>query len=103
MFLGSYVYLPSTPPRPNGDAADLVSSVIIPAFGPGCFSFWYHMYGPNPGTLSVYIIVHDRQSLRWTRSGSQGDQWKSAQLTIISDVNFEVRVACQLLDNFSVN
>lgn len=89
---GYYVYLESSWPRKIGDKADLISSIMSPTeeLGSSCFTFWYYMYGPRIGTLAVYTIIQNRLSLRWTRSGTQGDEWKLVQLTIISDYDYQV-------------
>lgn len=88
---GSYLYLESSPQK-VGDKADLVSSLLPPTDGLSCFNFYYHMFGPTIGTLSVYIAVGVSESLKWTLSGSQGDEWKDAHVTISSNSHFYVSI-----------
>lgn len=95
---GSYIYLESSRPRKIGDKADLISPVLPPTSAAGsCFSFWYHMYGPSIGTLYVYATVYGKESLRWTRSGTQGNEWKQVQLTIISADDYQVNISSLVL------
>ncbi|XP_048414760.2 apical endosomal glycoprotein isoform X2 [Stegostoma tigrinum] len=48
-----------------------------------CFSFWYHMYGPSIGTLSLKVQQEGRpEELLWTRTGTNGNQWRWAFHTI---------------------
>ncbi|XP_048448266.1 apical endosomal glycoprotein-like, partial [Rhincodon typus] len=48
-----------------------------------CFSFWYHMYGPNIGTLSLKVQQEGQpEELLWTRTGTNGNKWRLAFHTI---------------------
>ena len=62
---------------------------------PWCMRFWFHMFGPLVGSLRVLIRVHnmDTPSLRqvWTLSGSAGNAWFMAQVTVSSIHDFQVR------------
>ncbi|XP_076802493.1 MAM and LDL-receptor class A domain-containing protein 1-like [Clavelina lepadiformis] len=43
-----------------------------------CVEFYYHMFGANVGSLTLYRINHDKNDAywkMWTRSGSQGNRW----------------------------
>lgn len=57
--------------------------------------FWYHMFGPVVGMLRVLLRAHNlnNPSLRevWSLSGSAGNAWFMAQLTVSSTYDFQVR------------
>ncbi|XP_034159304.2 MAM and LDL-receptor class A domain-containing protein 1 isoform X1 [Pangasianodon hypophthalmus] len=84
--IGYYLYVDTTVGR-WGDRALLLSEIFPPGNRVQCFTFWYHMYGQNVGTLNLYInnrTMHDNGDrlgyLIWTDSGDQGDVWWSARL-----------------------
>eukprot|EP00057_Strongylocentrotus_purpuratus_P018000 XP_011672474.1 PREDICTED: MAM and LDL-receptor class A domain-containing protein 1 [Strongylocentrotus purpuratus] len=80
---GHYVYV-DTSANTLGETAILQSQDYIHT-GPRCVSFYYHMSGSSPGTLTVYkqddgdMLV----SPSWTKGGDQGDRWMIAQVEII--------------------
>ncbi|RXM92684.1 Apical endosomal glycoprotein [Acipenser ruthenus] len=43
-----------------------------------CLSFWYHLFGPHTGTLSLKLRLGggDEETVLWTRSGTQGNEWQ---------------------------
>lgn len=52
-----------------------------------CLEFWYYMYGPRAGALSIHTNSIDAQNVEtisakplWTRSKNQGDHWQHAQV-----------------------
>ena len=69
----------------EGAKAKLLSRTF-PATGGRCLTFWYHMYGEGMGQLNVYIkpVTGSLRNV-WSLSGDQGDEWKMAQVTLISD------------------
>nr|KAG5689549.1 hypothetical protein BaRGS_022052 [Batillaria attramentaria] len=87
---GSYIYLEASQPRVTGDMAQLTSPSIPPTQGPACFSFWYHMYGPSIGNLTVLTNIKGRTVTRWSRSGTQANKWQQVQLTVTSTTDFQV-------------
>lgn len=86
--IGYYLYVDTTVGHWGNRA--LLLSEIYPSDNRGqCFTFWYHIYGQNVGTLNLYInnrTLHDNGNklgyLIWTESGNQGDVWWSASVTI---------------------
>uniref|UniRef100_A0A672HCF2 MAM domain-containing protein n=1 Tax=Salarias fasciatus TaxID=181472 RepID=A0A672HCF2_SALFA len=62
-----------------------------------CVSFWYHMFGNSIGSLK-FVSKHsgEPETVVWMRSGTQGNKWRYADLTIKSDrpvqVSFEAVV-----------
>lgn len=62
---------------------------------PWCMRFWFHMFGPLVGALRVLIRVYNMNtpSLRqvWALSGSAGNAWFMAQVTVSSINDFQVR------------
>lgn len=59
-----------------------------------CLRFWYHMKGAHIGTLNVYFkIIGLSNSILWSLSGAQGNNWIQAQVPISSGRrNFQVRL-----------
>ncbi|XP_021347692.1 MAM and LDL-receptor class A domain-containing protein 1-like isoform X2 [Mizuhopecten yessoensis] len=58
---GQYVYIEASSPNSSGDVAHLVS----PALNAGqsyCLDYWYHMFGANVGTITVYTQVRNNSS-----------------------------------------
>ena len=85
---GSYIYIEASPQLP-GDRARLLSDWM----GPNevvCIQFWYHMYGSEIGNLSIYLKTNQSETIVWTLSGNQGDQWKFAQTTLNSGDAYKV-------------
>eukprot|EP00794_Sanderia_malayensis_P017044 gene17044-18759_t len=82
---GTYVYAEASSPARANDTAEMTSSEMPPFGNPGrCISFWYHMYGPHVGTLRVYSKTSASRTLRWERSGTQGDYWKRGLIQLTS-------------------
>ncbi|PFX15365.1 G-protein coupled receptor GRL101 [Stylophora pistillata] len=79
---GSYIYIEASPQMP-GDAAKLLSDWMEPN-EKVCIQFWYHMYGSDIGHLSIYLKTNLSETIVWTLSGNQGDQWKFGQTALIS-------------------
>ena len=51
------------------------------------------MYGPHINTLSVYAVVgrnYTGQTPFWRRSGTQGNKWIEAQVTLYAGQPFSV-------------
>lgn len=83
---GMYLYInQANYSQPNLEA--VLSSPLVTSThenGGACFSFWYHMYGEDIGKLYVAVTNADTamDSIEFQISGSQGDEWKNAQITI---------------------
>uniref|UniRef100_A0AAY5KAR3 MAM domain-containing protein n=2 Tax=Esox lucius TaxID=8010 RepID=A0AAY5KAR3_ESOLU len=84
---GYYLYIESSAPSTVGSVAQLKSLLLPPAGAQGyCLSFWYHMFGPTVGSLSM--VLHTTQSRvgtpMWHRAHTQGDEWRLAQSHVTS-------------------
>ncbi|XP_041460946.1 MAM and LDL-receptor class A domain-containing protein 1-like [Lytechinus variegatus] len=79
---GHYAYI-ETSSSGNKYNAILQSIDFTPRIE-GCFSFWYHMYGKEMGTLNVHLleVQTGKRSVIWTKSGEQGNFWISAEIEL---------------------
>ena len=76
-------------------------SRTFPSTSGRCLTFWYHMYGSGMGELNVYVKPAKAAAMTkvWSLNGDQGDEWKMAQVTLISSASdYQVRF---LRDNVS--
>ncbi|CAC5410020.1 unnamed protein product [Mytilus coruscus] len=55
-----------------------------------CFTFWYHMYGDNMGTLNVYTKSRNITRKHWSQSGNQGNSWNFANFDIASSEPYTI-------------
>ena len=92
---GTYAYIETSFPRNHNDTARLISALIPRNSRPGtCISFWYHMYGPDINTLSVYTKSGGSLgSPIWKRTGNQANKWKYAQVFVRSVLDYQVGFA----------
>ncbi|CAF1538469.1 unnamed protein product, partial [Adineta steineri] len=74
---GSYAYIDTNKNRNINDTAILVSQSMSGTSVNGmCLEFFYHMYGPGVGRLTVYLQMEGFQPLpMWTLAGEQDDDW----------------------------
>jgi len=88
---GFYIYTEATGKKYK-DKARIVSPMESSTKG-SCLKFWYHMYGANMGTLSIFLKT-SRGFGRplWREVGNQGNAWRVASVTITSSQNFQVFV-----------
>ena len=87
-----YAYLEVSSTK-SGDIARLNSSQISATAGSTgkCFTFWYHMYGPDINTLQIFTSVHGIPGPAvWSRIGSHGNQWRKGQVTLYARQPFNV-------------
>ena len=104
---GTYAYIEASLPRNVNDTARLISALLPPNSRPGvCLSFWYHMYGPDIDTLSVYAKVGSSLgSAIWKRTGNQANKWKYGQVFIRMALSYQVgliNTICQSTNNFQL-
>nr|XP_040142599.1 apical endosomal glycoprotein isoform X5 [Ictidomys tridecemlineatus] len=80
---GFFMLLDPTNPPARGRAAHLLTRPQTPATPKECLSFWYHLYGPQIGTLRL-IMRRDGEEdmLLWSRSGTHGNRWHQAWATL---------------------
>ncbi|CAH3165361.1 unnamed protein product, partial [Porites evermanni] len=79
---GYYVFIETSSPRRQGDKARLLSQQFNGTNAGSCFTFWYHMYGGTIGTLNLYQVVGQTETLIWTLSGNKGNSWFSGQVPV---------------------
>ncbi|MFT7812312.1 MAM and LDL-receptor class A domain-containing protein 2-like isoform X1 [Arapaima gigas] len=73
--------------HPAGHMGRVLTSLSDPTPKSGeCLNFWYHMEGEGVGMLRVYLQkLHSSRELLWTISGDQGELWRHARVTVLSD------------------
>ncbi|XP_072014818.1 MAM and LDL-receptor class A domain-containing protein 1-like [Amphiura filiformis] len=98
---GTYLYLESSSPRLQGDRARLGSFIIDATQTGECtIRFYYHMFGPNIGTLSV----HTRDSINgplqtvWSKSGNIGDFYERVEVALYWAQPFQVIIQATVGD-----
>jgi PKD repeat protein len=82
---GSFYYFieSSTPNYPLKTAILNSNCFDFTGFGQLSFSFKYHMYGLNTGTLTLQTDNGSNNwTTLWTLSGDQGNQWKTSTIDI---------------------
>ncbi len=89
-FSGSYIYIEASSPRVLGDNAVLKAGLFSNDVNL-CFTFHYHMFGSDIGSLSVYQALNrTEKKLIWTKNSSMDDAWKTAWIDIRSSQKFHV-------------
>ena len=84
------MYIETSSPRRRGDKARLISQTYPPTTG-RCLNFAYHMYGRGIGTLNIYSKQQGQlRAPIWTRSGNLGNRWNIGQVTLNSNLPFQV-------------
>ncbi|EAW88294.1 apical endosomal glycoprotein precursor [Homo sapiens] len=79
---GHFVLLDPTDPLAWGHSAHLLSRPQVPAAPTECLSFWYHLHGPQIGTLRLAMRREGEETHLWSRSGTQGNRWHEAWATL---------------------
>ena len=81
---GWYIFIETSWPRKPNDTAKLISANVpgSSAGGGKCLSFWYHMYGAHINALRVYVRSGSKDTLLWSKTGTRGDKWLQAALTV---------------------
>ena len=78
---GYYIYIETSSPNNEGDFASLISPKIVRtgdgSDDPLCFTFFYHMYGSDIGSLRLNFLPEDsaQQETLWSKTGEVGDVW----------------------------
>ena len=92
--LGRYMYIEASYPRRPGQAARLFSPLVtVSGSSTKCLEFWYHMYGPHVGSLSVYTNTTTGilSTAIWSKNATQGNLWKSAVVEVQMNQSYMVR------------
>ncbi|XP_014637472.1 PREDICTED: LOW QUALITY PROTEIN: apical endosomal glycoprotein [Ceratotherium simum simum] len=80
---GYFMLLDPTDPPARGLGAHLLTQPQVPAAPQQCLSFWYHLYGPQVGTLRLVMRQDgEADTLLWSRSGTHGNRWHEAWATL---------------------
>ncbi|XP_074218773.1 apical endosomal glycoprotein isoform X9 [Camelus bactrianus] len=80
---GYFMLLDPIDPPAQGPAAHLLTQPQVPAATQECVSFWYHLYGPQIGTLRLAMRREGEAELHlWSRSGTHGNRWHEAWVTL---------------------
>lgn len=90
---GYYVFIETSAPRVQGDAARLVSSVFqaTSAASTCQFTFYYNMFGETIGALNVYVRLQNLTILPiWSKTGGQPNVWSRQSLSLVYSQPFEV-------------
>ena len=90
VLIGYYAYLESSSPAKPGQKT-ILSSELFNSTGSGhCFLFFYHMYGNDIGSLSVYVNTSTGKELVWTQKGNKGKAWKNGQADVERPGSYKV-------------
>lgn len=80
---GYYMYTPTANTVRKGEKARLLSPWMNNTDGQ-CLSFWYHNYGHEVGSLTVYkrLLSSDELYPLWKINQNFGDIWNAAEISI---------------------
>ena len=98
------MYSEASWPRQKGDKARLASGFLssLPQGDTSCrLRFYFHMFGPDIGSLNVYTRPCNgcAETLVYSRSGNVGNFWDRAEVILKSTVPFQVRTRFVLIIN----
>ncbi|XP_072486932.1 apical endosomal glycoprotein, partial [Notamacropus eugenii] len=80
---GYFMYLDPTRPPARGKGSRLLTALQVSPAHNECLSFWYHLYGPQIGTLNLMLRrVGEADTYLWARTGTHGNQWHQAWATL---------------------
>ncbi|XP_034519651.1 LOW QUALITY PROTEIN: apical endosomal glycoprotein [Ailuropoda melanoleuca] len=80
---GYFLLLDPTDPPARGPGAHLLTQPQAPAAPQECLSFWYHLHGPQIGTLRLAVRREgEAETLLWSRTGTHGNRWHEAWATL---------------------
>ncbi|XP_042101326.1 apical endosomal glycoprotein isoform X4 [Ovis aries] len=80
---GHFVLLDPTDPPARGPAAHLLTQPRVPSAPQECLSFWFHLFGPQIGTLRLVMRREgEAETHLWSRSGTHGNRWHEAWATL---------------------
>ncbi len=98
---GSYAYIDSNKNRKINDKAVLISqSMPATALSGMCIEFFYHMYGPGIGQLTVYMQKEGFQPLSmWTLGGHQDDEWFQGKTGFIMTSDYSILIEAKITEN----
>ncbi|XP_028974987.2 MAM and LDL-receptor class A domain-containing protein 1 isoform X2 [Esox lucius] len=88
---GSGYFMSNNPTR-NPDPSSTARLISYPQpAGTMCVSFWYRIYGSNIGSLRFLTKSSgEPETVVWMRHGTQGNEWRFADLTFTTDAPLQV-------------
>ncbi|XP_050392647.1 MAM and LDL-receptor class A domain-containing protein 1 isoform X1 [Patella vulgata] len=87
---GYYIFLESSRPCEEGDAARLISPSFDFSGTKACLVFYYSMYGSTMGQLNVYQRVSGKNMKKFSQSGDQGQDWHMTAVVLDEYSSFEI-------------
>uniref|UniRef100_G3U1H5 MAM domain containing 4 n=1 Tax=Loxodonta africana TaxID=9785 RepID=G3U1H5_LOXAF len=99
---GHFMLLDPAEPLARGPSAQLLTGFQMPAGPTECLSFWYHLHGPQIGTLLLAMRQEGAVEMAlWSRSGSHGNRWHQAWATLTHQPGFKYQLLFEgLRDGF---
>lgn len=85
---GFYMYIEASNELENS-RAHLISKPILCEQNQ-CLTFWYHMFGDDIGSLSVYQKYKTDMTRRWRKKNAQNTQWNQARVDLNCDQEFQI-------------
>nr|XP_012422247.1 PREDICTED: apical endosomal glycoprotein [Odobenus rosmarus divergens] len=80
---GYFLLLDPMDPPARGPGAHLLTQPQAPAAPQECLSFWYHLHGPQIGTLRLAVRREgEPETVLWSRTGAHGNRWLEAWATL---------------------
>ncbi|KAF6327655.1 MAM domain containing 4 [Rhinolophus ferrumequinum] len=80
---GYFVLLNPTDPPARGPGGHLLTQPQMPTASEECLSFWYHLHGPQIGTLRLVMRQDGKaDTYLWSQSGTHGNCWHEAWATL---------------------
>lgn len=91
------MYTEASAPAQTGNRASLVSKAFTRTKH-RCITFFYTMHGIGIGALRVYKVIEGtgEEFKLWEKFGSQGSDWKEAQVDFSSKFAYRVRLIIYL-------
>ena len=88
--LGYYLYIEASTPRRQGDLARISTPQYQASTGSKCLQLWYHMYGTNIGSLTIFLQDTTGKHQVWQKSGNQVNLWLYTMVTLTPSANYSV-------------
>ncbi|CAF0822642.1 unnamed protein product [Didymodactylos carnosus] len=103
----AYIFIEASFPQKICDRAGLMSPLIVrptTTSGAQCFSFFYHMYGINIGSLLIWTIENmttsAEETLIWQQHGAQGNEWLIKRINLWPTADYYFRIDGYVGDGF---
>ena len=63
-------------------------------------TFYYHMSGPDTGSLTIFVNSGDEMKVILNMTGHQADNWIKAEATVKSDYAFRIHITATRGDGY---